>query len=286
MASSQSVLSETLQSITVTKIGELEKQRNAYASSKDKILKSLNDKDENVRLRLSILIKEVAKSPSRKGPNSKDESYNIARWLEQSAFDPSVSESKLLVYEKLLRSGLDRGSRLLDLAHLYSRLLTEWIGTPASEGSEADILDKSDSDETFEVVEDSQKARLQQLRDKFTQVVFEPLETDEVGIDNYLRQLFQGHHGERALERIRGEVSSLGKSMRGELFRIDDQSLKWCIKALLKNQLLSDEKKASLNDFLKDDAVLNEIRDVLNMRYRDLDTWDWNLGEDGMPVCP
>ena len=286
MASSQSVLSETLQSITVTKIGELKKQRNAYASSKDKILKSLEDKDESVRKRVSILIKGVKKLPGRRDFNDKDELHNIARWLEQSRFDPSVPEVKLLGFEKLLRSRLDRGSRLLDLARLYSRLLTEWIGTPTSESPEAEVLDKSDSDESFEVVEDTQKARLQQLRDKFTQVVFEPLETDEVEIDNYLRQLFRGHHGERALERIRAEVSSLGKSMRRDSFRIDDQSLKWCIKALLKNQLLSDEKKASLQDFLKDEAVLSEIKDVLNMRYRDLDTWDWNLGEDGMSVCP
>src|SRR4051812_39818568 len=115
MASSQSVMSDTLQSITDTKIGELEKRRNAYASSKDKILQSLEDKDVNVRDRLSILIKEVAKWPGQKEPSSKDELHNIARWLEQSTFDPSVPESKLLVYEKLLRSSLDRGSRLLDL---------------------------------------------------------------------------------------------------------------------------------------------------------------------------
>ena len=279
-------MSDTLQSITDTKIGELEKRRYTYAASKDKTLKSLEDKAVNVRDRLSILIKEVANSSDWKEPSTKDELHNIARWVEQSTFDPSTPESKLLVYEKLLRSRLDRGSRLLDLAHLYSQLLTEWIRTPAPADSEADILDKSDSDGSFELVEDTQKARLQQLRDKFTRVVFEPLETDEVEIDNYLRQLFQGHHGERALERIRDGVSSLGKMMKQETFRIDDQTLKWSIKALLKNQLLSDEKKASLSDFLKDDDVLNEIRDVLNMRYRDLDTWEWNLEDDGMLVFP
>lgn len=61
---------------------------------------------------------------------------------------------------------------------------------------------------------------------------------------------------------------------------------RWCVKALLKNQLLNDEKKASLNDFLKDEAVLSEIRDVLNMRIRDLKDWEWNLGDEGMPVVP
>jgi len=279
-------MSETLKSITNTKIRELEKQRNAYASRKNKVLESLDNKDVSQHDRVSILIKEVDKLPGRKEQSSNDELHNIARWLEQSTFDPFVPESKQLVYETLLRSRLDRGSLQLDLAHLYSGLLTEWIGTPASEGSEPDMLEKSDSDESFEVIEETQKARLQQLRDKFAQVVFEPLETDEVEIKKYLGQLFQGHHGERAIERIRDQVSQLGKSMRQERFRIDDQSLKWCIKALLKNQLLGDEKKATLSNFLKDEAALSEIRDVLNMRYRDLDSWEWNLGEDGMPVCP
>lgn len=286
MASSQSVLSETLQSITVTKITELEKQRNAYTSSKQKIFQSIEAGAEDVRVRLSTLIKGFENLRERKDLDYNHDLHNITRWLEQSSFDPSVPETKLLEYEKQLRSRLDRGSRQLDLAHLYSRLLTEWIGTPTSADSEIDDLEKSDSGESFEVVEDTQKARLEQLRDKFAQVVFEPLETDEVEINNYLLKLFPGHHGERALERLREEVSSVGKSMRCDTFRIDDQTLKWSIKALLKVQLLSDEKKATLNDFLKDDAVLSEIKDVLNMRFRDLDNWDWNLGEKGMPVSP
>ena len=33
-------------------------------------------------------------------------------------------------------------------------------------------------------------------------------------------------------------------------------------------------------------SVLGEIRDVLNMRFRDLKDWNWNLGDEGMPVVP
>ena len=284
MAPSQSVLSDTLQSITVTKVAELEKQRNAYALSKEKLYNSVADDAEDVRDRVSRLIKSVKDLPG--GIDHDSDVHNVTRWLEQSRSDPSVSEDKLLDYEKQLRAQLDRGSRKLDLTHLYSRLLTEWIGTPTSADSEANDLENSDSEDPFELVKDTQRARLDQLRDKFAQVVFEPLETDEVEIDNYLAKLFQGHHGERALERLLKEVLRAGKDMRYDGFRIDIQSLKWCIKALLKNQLLSEDKKASLNEFLKDDAVLDEIKDVLNMRFRDLDGWEWNLGEGGMPVEP
>jgi hypothetical protein len=136
MASSQSVLSETLQSITVTKISELEKQRNEYTSIKQKIFQSIEDESKDVRVRVSMLIKGVENLRERKDLNYNHELHNIARWLEQSTFDPSVPETKLLGYEKQLRSRLDRGSRQLDLAHLYTRLLTEWIGTPTSADTE------------------------------------------------------------------------------------------------------------------------------------------------------
>ena len=285
MASSSSVLSETLQSITVTKIRELEKQKEAYKARKNKILESTDDGSKDVRDRIYALLDGVKDLTDSGNQLVNNELHNIRRWLDQSVYDPSVPEAKLLGFEQHLRCQLDKGSRKLDLAHLYSRLLTEWIDSPAT-NAEPEGLERSGSDESFEMVEESQKARLQQLRDKFARVVLEPLETDEVEIDNYLAQLFQGDHGERTLKILRRDVSNNGKLMLEDSCRLDEQTLRWTIKALLKNDLLNDEKKASMNDFLKDEAVLAEIQDVLNMRYRDLKDWNWNLGEEGMPVLP
>lgn len=282
MALSSSALSETLQSITVTKIRELEKQKQTYNSRKDKIIEAAN-KEDDVRARLDILL-DGSKTLCEKETST--ERHNIDCWLSQSRFDPSLSEERLLSFEEQLRNLLDRGSRKLDLAHLYSRLLTEWIQSPITNDAEPDDSEGSGSDVSFEVVQDAQKARLEQLRDKFARVVFEPLETNEVEIDNYLTSLFEGEHGAKTLNSLRKQVQRCGERMQSPNFLLDDQSLRWCIKALLKNDLLNDEKKASLNDFLKDEAVLSEIRDVLNMRFRDLKDWEWNLGDDGMPVVP
>ena len=284
MASSQSVLSETLQSITLTKIHELEKQKEAYSFRKGQILQSAQGHSEHVRERISILLKGVENLTDSNNVHVKNELHNVRRWLDQSVYDSSVPEAKLLAFEQRLRSRLDTGTRKLDLAHLYSRLLTEWIGT-TSASTDPNELEGSGSDDSFEMVKDSQKARLEQLRDKFARVVFEPLETSERAIENYLTQLFPGDHGAKTLAILREDVASFGKSMLSDTYRLDEQTLRWCVKALLKNELLNDEKKASLNEFLKDDAVMAEIRDVLNMRCRDLKDWDWNL-EDGMPVLP
>jgi len=35
---------------------------------------------------------------------------------------------------------------------------------------------------------------------------------------------------------------------------------------------------------LNNEVALSEIVDILNMRYADLDNWDWHAGEEGVPV--
>lgn len=278
-------LSETLKSITVTKIKELEKQRSSFNARRHDILTAAEEGSPGPSIeRLAQFHDGV--SDMADGKHSNPVLGNIARWLDQARYDPSVPRARLKDIEALLRGRLDVAGRKLDLAHLYSGPLTEWIETPAVPEADVETLDGSDGSDAFEVVEDSHKARLGQLRNKFAKVVFEPLATDEVEIDNYLRDLFPGDHGGRTLNDLRDEISSSGENMLSETFRIDDQLLKWCIEALLKNQLLNEEKKASLNDFLKDESVLKEIRDVLNMRLRDLKEWQWDLGEAGMPVVP
>jgi hypothetical protein len=282
MTSSSSILSQTLQSITITKIQELEKQRQSYEQRKNHVLSSADDEAKDLRKKVSHLHAGVKDLDVW----SYDELKNISRWLHQSNYDPSVPDEMLMKFEKELRSRLDIKSRKLELADLYSRLLTEWIDSPNLEDTESSMLENTSLDDPFEVVQTAQKERLQQLREKFERVVFEPLETSEAEIDNYLRSLFKGDAGERAFKRLQESVKHAGESMLAEKQPFDQQSLRWCIKALLRNELLNDEKKASLRDFLQDEAVLNEIRDVLNMRYAELQNWSWNLGAEGMPVVP
>ena len=281
MASSSTILSQTLQSITVTKIEELAKQRDCYERRKVEILKAA-DKASSPRSKVTKLVvgaKEVDKA-------SAIDLGNIKRWLDQSSVDPTIRPETFQKFEKSMRSKLDIGSRRFELADLYSRLLTEWIASPSQPEPTATTTPDDDSSDSFEMVESIQKERLDQLRKKFEKVVFEPLQTDEAEINGYLASLFQGDKGESALQRMRDSVSSTGKYMLGLTKFLDQQSMKWCIKALLKNELLNDEKKATLREFLKDEAVMDEIRDVLNMRFRNLKNWSWGLGDEGMPVVP
>lgn len=121
MASPTSVLSKTLQSITLTKIRELESRRNSYETRKRTFLDKANASTDQ-RDRLASLIeafKELYPGAAKDGALA-----NTERWLTQSRYDASIPASKLASFDQQLRAKLDIQSRKLDMAHLYSRLLT------------------------------------------------------------------------------------------------------------------------------------------------------------------
>lgn len=121
MASPTSVLSKTLQSITLTKIRELESRRNSYETRKRTFLDKANASTDQ-RDRLASLIeafKELYPGAAKDGALA-----NTERWLTQSRYDASIPASKLASFDQQIRAKLDIQSRKLDMAHLYSRLLT------------------------------------------------------------------------------------------------------------------------------------------------------------------
>jgi hypothetical protein len=55
----------------------------------------------------------------------------------------------------------------------------------------------------------------------------------------------------------------------------DETSLTWVIKGLLRSDLVTDEQRKVLKDFLNNKVVVAEIADVLNMPMSALDKWQW-----------
>lgn len=281
MAPPTSGLSETLQTLTLTKIGEIGKQRAKYEAKKQAILGKANGTSDQRQL-VSYLLSGVKESiPSAK---TDSELTNVRRLLDQSRFDGSIPIEMLKSFEKQLRTRLENQSCKFGLADLYSHLMTEWMNPQPQASQHPTTAEDKDSDDSFEVLE-RQKARLQQLCDKFESVVFEPLETDEVEIDNYIQDLFSGEEGEKSLKSLRNTVKLQGDNMLANTAPFDKDSLTWCIRGLLAEDLLSEEKQNVLRDFLGNDLVLGEIADVLNMRFGDLESWTWDA-DGGIPVMP
>ncbi|KAJ8119489.1 hypothetical protein ONZ43_g3567 [Nemania bipapillata] len=275
MAQSSSALSQTMQSISLTKIRELEKQRGRYESRKNKVLSAAAEHPDDIRERITQLLRGVKKL-CEPGLVKDIQVQNIDLWLQQSSYDPSVPFHMLQSYEALLRSKLEVQSRKLSIGYLWSRLVTEWMNssTPISEAPDS-------GDEPSDA--DRQEKHLQELCDKFEKVVFTPLETDKAKIEEYLQELFSSDEAARALEVMRDHIQTR------ELYSdepFDRDTLRWCVNGLLAEDLLSDEKQDILREFLESPVVLDEIADVLNLRMADFDNWSWEAGEQGIPVLP
>jgi hypothetical protein len=131
-------------------------------------------------------------------------------------------------------------------------------------------------DGSFEHV---QKYDLQKLKDKFANVVFTPLHTDEVEIDNYLGALFEDDHAQSLLDGIRQANVKFAKTFKEQAAPFDRHMLRQCIRALLSNSLLNDDAKDTLSEFTTNEVVLDEISDVLNLRFADFDHWSWQADE-------
>ena len=297
MSSSAGILSQTLQSITNTKISELRQQRETFAALKSKLLASVDSVAEP-EARVRLLLTEIAGCTPENGKkleNFEDSDLygnignlslkNIRRFLDQSRYDASVPESLLKDWEQELRLLLDQRTRKLDYADLYARLLTEWLAdnsaavTPPPEAMGGEKGESSE--EPFELVA---QTKLQQLREMFESYVFTPLETDTEAIVAHLDNLFQDEDAAKALKTLRRDVEDIGTDLTATTSPFNDHVLTWCIKGLLKNDLLTEHKKTLLEEFLQNKIVLTEIADVLNMRFARLEGWSW--GEEAISVEP
>ncbi|GLB07723.1 hypothetical protein AtubIFM57258_003085 [Aspergillus tubingensis] len=275
-----SALSQTLRSLTQSKIRELEKRRKIYEADKAAILEAAHS-SQDARQRLEGLLegaRELCPSAS-----SDPTMGNIERWVHQSIYDSSIPPQKLQEFEAQLLRKLNIQSRKLDLADLYSRLLTEWVDPPqqaAQDESEMVV------DDDYMVVDERQKQRLQQLCDQFDASVFEPLETNEWQIRAFLDDLFPDEESVNALVNLRRQVRNDTTSFWEEHEPFTALSVEYCVRGLLNEELLSEEKREIMNSFLKTPVALTEIADVLNMRYSDIENWAWHAGENGIPVVP
>ncbi|KAF2447483.1 hypothetical protein P171DRAFT_407672 [Karstenula rhodostoma CBS 690.94] len=289
MASSGSVFSKTLQDITTTKLEELAEQRGAF----EKQYKELLDKAPKVTDRLGWLfvladgIKSclgVATEPSKDGKSGRvvlgstgnarleTDLKNLDRFLEQAQYDPSVSPKVLENWQSMLLQYLSIQSAKYQYADLYGRLVTEWLSSEKSALSEND----TESGEDFEELPGTKKL---EARAKWEQAVFEPAAVNEQELKDYLERLFsideESDSDEGAgLEELRRKVAAFESGLSSSQ-QFNVHTLRWIITSLQSSDLLSNEKREALKDFLGNDVILGEIADVLNMRMAVLSRWSW-----------
>jgi hypothetical protein len=273
-------LSQTLQSLTDSKIQEVEKLRGLYESQKTSILHEA-DQVTNHQERVARILVGI----KRYYPNEyhDPEVRNIEQLLDQARYDSSIPPETLQKFESQLRARLETKSRRLGLADLYCRLLTEWMQPPTDPEKGKEVATIEDD---FLLVEGKQKQKLKELCDQFESVVFEPRETNADEIRGFLDGLFATEESAKALEELRARIHLQCITFWEEEEPFNPDALAMCIRGLLTEDLLSEEKQDTLKYILENKVALREISDVLNMRYADLGNWDWRAGKDGIPVLP
>lgn len=95
----------------------------------------------------------------------------------------------------------------------------------------------------------------------------------------YLLQLFGLRDQDKpakakALEQLRRNLAAFEMRMTAPK-QFDSATLTWVIKGLLASDLLTDERREVLREFLSNPTILAEMADVLNMRLAALSTWSW-----------
>jgi hypothetical protein len=296
MASSGSVFSETLNSITTTKLDELSKKRARFEEQLSTVRGALQTEQnplqrlfvavEGAKVCLGVktapqMVKDVygndrlGRSLGGTGnPKLETDLNNVDRFLEQARFDPSISTGLLSELETTVLRHLTVQSLKYRYATLYGQVVTEWLSseTAAAQTSTENV----DMAEAFEDIPGAQKL---ESRAEWEKSVFEPFEADVPALKAYLTDLFGAESTEnneipKAFHALQESVERFEDAMAAPQ-PFNQDSLRWTVNGLLSSDLLTDEKRAVLKDFLGHQVVLTEIADVLNMRMAALQDWSW-----------
>jgi len=271
MASSD-VLSQTLSSITSIKLEELSIQRAAFEDGKAQLLNDVAH-EPNQRKKVAMLLGRMEDLASMGKVNPLVALKNVRQFIEQSRTDPSVSDRLQKDWQSKLENELNVHTSKYEYASLYGKLVNEWLAS----GSSEKMLSDSGSD--FQEVG---RREMHDQRVLWEEYVFKAKDTDAGAIHKYLHSLFTPTKEiDAAYQKLRSATRCFEHNMATTV-HFDEDTLKWVIQGLLRSDLVTDEKRKVLKDFLNNKVVLAEIADVLNMRMSSLDKWQW--GSEGIPI--
>ncbi|KAI1938095.1 hypothetical protein LOZ66_003683 [Ophidiomyces ophidiicola] len=283
-------LPATLKSITDTKLKELSKKQTLFESRK----KAIYDEAANQQTledKVRILLEGVArvKGFPDDGLDTTDADdavirsdgqrvsarhvyYNIRRELVQRKYDSSISDARLRQSEEELRKQLEFISAKHEHALFFNRLVTEWLNNPRNPVPE--VPDGKDLGASYKQLE---RKEVQEQRAQWEKLVFERRQVDGEKIKSYLTNLFhQSSLSEQALKDFRKRIQLSSKQFLTKDDHFTLSSLKWIIGGVISKDILSTDKVAILREFLVNNAVAQEVADVLNVRMAQLDNWSWS----------
>lgn len=279
-------LSQSMRHITAAKLASLSKRREDF-ETKVKLLRQTVVDITSPAEKVFELLKGFP-LPDTQTSSTDLSTQNIQRFLDQYRYDPSISPSLIKGWQTKLEDALDVQSAKFEYATLFGKLVTEWLENPndaaaAAGGLSQVIADRSDGEphDSFEKVG---RTEMHEQRQQWEAIVLQESKSDPAAITPYLHELFGTASKAKKvtkspLENLRQQMSPVDDTHIG---RFNIQVLKQTIKSLVKTDLLSEHKKTLLGEFGRNELVLTEIADVLNMQLDALDSWSW--GSEAIPL--
>ena len=276
MASKSGVYSQTLHDITNTKLDELAKKRATFEYRREHITASVQSAQDATK-KLAVLNKGMKWCFSIQTSNGRTvrgnstntrleiDLSNLDRFLAQARYDPSVSPKILQQWQQTLFRHLEIQSLKYTYASLYGQLTTEWLSTKRTAAPTSG--DKDVEMDDFEHISAGKKV---ETRRKWEESVFRGTEVDQAAVTKLLHDLFEAmpdesKHLPRAMKVLRDRVGEFERELTSNNNNFNRDTVGWTIQGLISSDLLDDEKRAALRDFVGNETILNEIADVLNM---------------------
>ncbi|OAL36610.1 hypothetical protein AYO20_04226 [Fonsecaea nubica] len=290
-----SALPETLRSVTSTKIQEVRKQRDHFEASKKDIIREARPFKDDLERTRRLLVGScrqagitVVNDDSSDSDSESEPASDLARtrrnqqlFLRQAGKDPAFANEIVHRIHDELVEHLSLRSVQHEHAQFFSELVTEWLSSSTdvqTRPSKQNLMEES----SFESVG---RNEMHEQRAQWESIVFTDRETDDTAIGRYLHQLFNSDDEiSKHFKNIETSTKAFCRTLRStaELFSVD--SLKVTITGLLRTDLLSDEKAAILKSFQNNPGVLQEVADVLNMRFASLESWKWTTIDGAIPI--
>ncbi|KAJ4350955.1 hypothetical protein N0V95_004294 [Ascochyta clinopodiicola] len=239
-----------------------------------------NTHPNNIALheRVATLVKDIQRFDSHL--ENDDDLTIMARYVEQIEDENCISNDRLQKFEEQLLEKLHKQTNRFEATSLHLDLMREAMNanhTIASSTTKHEHVSTMFEDD-FEVVENG----LEELLETFEAETFTVKSVNIEILEDYLAHLMEGDGSSHGLTKLRESMHQYGNDILEGISAIEEDELEWCIMDLLNNDLVSSEKKKTLESYMQNSFAIKELLGGLNMKS--IRHWNWTNADKGLPV--
>ncbi|KAH7397015.1 hypothetical protein DE146DRAFT_658429 [Phaeosphaeria sp. MPI-PUGE-AT-0046c] len=231
---------------------------------------------EDLTTQVKTLLKDVIKLD----PYLEED--NDFQWISRcvnQADELSMSQVKLLKIKQELLGKLRKHSCRLECSTVHVEIMNQAMALSDTTSLTADKLASVDLDDEFEVVESNE---WNEVLEEFEKETFATDDVDVEDIETYLTRLASDQGDSSSLAFLRQDMKEFAEEAMSDGMEIGQDFLMWCIADLLKNDLISDDKKRVLSDYLQSPIALKELASIIGAKS--IRHWNYKNAEAGLPV--